>query len=130
MSRKASIIIGAVSLALLILILAPYLYVVWTRCDATIYAPGFSEAKFHQITKGMTKAEVEYIVGKPLRNDPVHVPAIIGKESRWLYAYLDCAKIPEPNDDRVTNTWYKVREIDFDKQERVRAILSSTEQFE
>lgn len=127
MNRKATIIVGTASLALLLLILAPLCYVRWTRCDATIHAPGFSEVKFHQIAKGMTKAEVEHLLGKPLKNREGRVEGCPEDGNTWCYAWFDCAKIPD--DDRVCNTWFQTREVDFDRRGRVKAVLSSTEQF-
>ena len=118
----------AVIVFALLAVLGPFLYVAWTRCDATIYAPGFSKAKFRQVHKGMAKAEVEHILGKPLKNQDGRIEGCSEDENRWCYAWFDCAKIP--HDDRVTNTWFKVREVDFDKYGRVKAILGSTEQFE
>lgn len=124
MSRKAVAAIIGTGLLLLVLVLGYLWLTVWGRFDATIYASGFTDSKFRLVSKGMSKAEVQNILGKPLTN----VEGVSDDQNRWFYAYLDRAKIP--NDDRVTNTWFKVREVDFDKSGRVEETLSSMEQFE
>ena len=72
----------------------------------------------------MSKAEVQSILGKPLAD----VQGLIEDDNKWYYAYLDRDKIH--NDDRVTYTWYKVREVDFNKAGRVEKKLNTSEQFE
>jgi len=110
---------------IVILLLLATAYLHWgTRSDATIYAPGFSDSKFRRIEKGMSRAEVQSILGKPL----THIEWLMEDESKWYYAFLDSAKIP--HDDRVTNTWYKVRVVDFDGAGRVVRTVRSAQQFE
>jgi hypothetical protein len=42
----------------------------WQNRDATIYAPGFTEARFRTIRVGMPKADVLRILGAPVSIDP------------------------------------------------------------
>ena len=44
---------------------------------ATVYASGFSELRFSQVQPGMSRAEVEELLGPPLR--------------RWHRDFVDCA---------------------------------------
>jgi len=123
MSRKTVGTMIGTGLLLLVLGLGYLWLTVFGRFDATIYAPGFTESKFGLVSKGMSKAEVLAVLGKPLEGN---IEGLLA--NRWFYANLDHTKIP--NDDRVTNTWFKVREVDFDGSGRVEKTLSSMEQFE
>lgn len=126
MTRRLTVSLVAVALVLILLASGYF----WLRscfyCDATIYASGFSELKFRRIHRGMSKAEVERILGKPLTGPE----GLITDDHAWLYAFLDRSRIPDPDDDRVTNTWFKIRGVKFDHDGRVKDILSSSEQFE
>ncbi len=128
MTRRAlTALLGVLGLAAVI---AGLLWPVFgTRDDATIYAPGFSESKFRQVRKGMSKEEVLRLLGKPLQND-AHEPVqgMMSSNRRWFYSFLDRSKIPD--DDRVTNTWFEWREIVFDSKGRVVEITETTEHFE
>jgi hypothetical protein len=116
---------------MMLLILGCLWFTAWSRVDATIYAHGFSESKFRRIEKGMSKAEVRRILGNPLTgNANGHIEGALDDENTWSYADLDCTKIPAGDDDRVTNTWYKIRDISFDKTGRMQKTVSSTKQFE
>ena len=120
--KKLGIVVLGLCLAIGVL---GYLWLtIWSRSYATAYASGFSEAKFAQVRRGMSKADVRRILGQPL----AHLEALPQDDRKWFYAFLDCNKIP--TDDRVTNTWFNVREVDFDAHGRVKMTLKSTEQFE
>jgi len=49
-----------------VLVLGVFGLLFWMM-DATVYSPGYSERAFKKIQSGMTKAEVERLVGAPLR---------------------------------------------------------------
>lgn len=57
---------------ILILFLLPFTESVcpWDSWADTVCAPGFAEEKFQQIRYGMTRKEVESILGPPLRGGP------------------------------------------------------------
>lgn len=54
--------------------------VVWAIDEGTVWAEGFSEESFLEIKKGMSKIEVEQIMGKPLNTT---------SEEFWFYATQD-----------------------------------------
>lgn len=113
---------------LILLLVSVYLWTAnSTRCDATTYAAGFTEAKFKRVRHGMTKAEVLDILGKPLRDDHENSESWDYPNNRWDYTLFDRSKIPH---DDPTNTWAETRAIIFDKPGRVKTILISTDQFE
>jgi len=78
----------ALTLAILFC-LAVLLGLAWSFSDTTVYAPGYSEAKFRAIRTGMSEAEVIRTLGQPLSVDPA-VGYIV-----WTYG---------PGDDRNPQT--------------------------
>jgi outer membrane protein assembly factor BamE (lipoprotein component of BamABCDE complex) len=55
----------------------------WLRRDSTVYAPGYSEAKFRSVHVGMSREAVVGLLGPPLSVDPA--PGYI----LWMYAASD-----------------------------------------
>ena len=53
------------------------LHLLYNDPAATVYASGFSESRFSQVQPGMSRAEVEGLLGPPLR--------------RWHRDFVDCA---------------------------------------
>ena len=123
MSKRAIVAVAVVG-AVVVAAAGYFWFAVLAPYDATIYAAGFSEQGFALVSRGMSKTDVKRLLGEPL----THVEGMMNSDNKWFYAFLDYANIPE--DDRVTNTWFEVREVDFDRRGRVKSVLSSTEQFE
>jgi outer membrane protein assembly factor BamE (lipoprotein component of BamABCDE complex) len=123
--RRRTVLAVVVLLLFFCALLGTLLWQGMRNCyDATICAPGFSESKFKQIRHGMSKADVTRVLGKPLSN----VEGLSSEQNRWFYSFLDRTKIPE--DDRVTNTWYRARTVEFDGHGLVDRTVSSAERFE
>ena len=57
--------------------------VVWAIDEGTIHADGFSEEKFNAIKVGMTKDQVNEILGKPLNDED------LPQNSFWYYTHHD-----------------------------------------
>ena len=60
-----------------------YCRTLMTPFTGTIWADGFSEGKFSKIQFGMSKSEVEAVLGDPLRKD------CSGKGCMWVYSNQD-----------------------------------------
>ena len=59
-----------------------FAFVMWVfTLSGTTYAPGFSEERFASLRTGMTKAEVETLLGKPL--------GISRREGREIWEYTE-----------------------------------------
>jgi outer membrane protein assembly factor BamE (lipoprotein component of BamABCDE complex) len=69
--------------AAFLLFLAIALGIIWLVRDDTVYAPGYSEAKFTSIQLGMSREEVTRLLGQPLNVDSA--PGYI----LWTYASSD-----------------------------------------
>lgn len=126
MNRKAVV---TIAILLPVVITSLIAYWMWPH-DATIYAAGYTSAKFRQVKKGMSETDVERILGKPLTNVEGHIQGLPVDRKEWNYAYYDIEKLPAPTDDRIVNTWFKIREVDFDERGRVKKVIKSREQFE
>jgi outer membrane protein assembly factor BamE (lipoprotein component of BamABCDE complex) len=53
--------------------------------DGTVYSKGYSERLFRQIRVGMTRSEVEKLMGPPLEKNRWGD----GKSETWMYTYHD-----------------------------------------
>jgi SmpA / OmlA family len=67
----------------LLLVVASGLALKWGPRDSTVYAPGYSEARFRSIRVGMTREEVTRVLGEPLSIDPA--PGYVV----WVYAPIN-----------------------------------------
>ena len=76
----------------------------------TIYAPDFSSRAFKSVREGMTKVEVEKLVGKPL--DTYKNPHT--NTLTWYYA--------KPKRTDIVNVDYQIRWVEFDENEKVTSV--------
>jgi|SRR5471030_277098 outer membrane protein assembly factor BamE (lipoprotein component of BamABCDE complex) len=67
-------------------------------CDRSVSGPRFTPANYEQITVGMSKAQVEKILGPPTKSQEKQA-LVFGDQSRWdpvtTYRYEDGEKFAE-----------------------------------
>jgi hypothetical protein len=80
----------------LLLFLAICLAVNWGPRDGTVYAPGYSEARFRSIRVGMTREEVTRVLGEPLSIEPASGYVL------WVYAPDDYRNLRQHEDGPTT----------------------------
>jgi hypothetical protein len=89
----------------------------WLHANfATVYATGYSEEHFARVRVGMTRAEVEAIMGHPLRRDTTS-PSWKGLEN-WIYSE------PPPPGTIGDNYWRRWVMFDPGEDGRVVALVS------
>jgi outer membrane protein assembly factor BamE (lipoprotein component of BamABCDE complex) len=69
-----------------------------TGCDRSVSGPRFTPANYDQVTVGMSKAQVEKILGPPTKTQERQA-LVFGNQSRWdpvtTYRYEDGEKFAE-----------------------------------